>query len=209
MKKRVFAVAVVVLCLALAVGSTVAYFTDNQTAHNVISTGMVGIEVVEQQEQDGVLVDYPKEPITDVMPGSSVSKIVTVKNVGSDGAWIRISVEKSLTMAENAPEKLPEGEKPDLELLKLDCNTEPQKDGYWILEDGWFYYSRPLNPGESTAPLFRSVEFSADMSNAYQGCTAHILVNAQALQSRNNELTEGGRLSQLPGWPASEESTKN
>lgn len=66
---------------------TLAYFTSENTAHNVITSGGVNIEVVEKtQGKDGVLVDFPKEGVRGVMPGSDVSKIVSVKNTGESEA---------------------------------------------------------------------------------------------------------------------------
>ena len=196
-KKKLIAVLVIVLCLSVLGDSTAAYFTARGTAHNVITTGNVDIEVVEQQEKDGVLVDYPVQPITGVMPGATVSKIVTVKNTGSGDAWIRVQLSRSITLSPDAPEALPEGETPDAELLQLKIDETD-----WVEIDGWYYYRKPLPAAASTGALLKEVTFAPEMGNAYQGCTANILVNAQAVQVKNNPLPAGGDYSQIPGWPA-------
>ena len=196
-KKKVLAVLVIVLCLSVLGDVTMAYFTAKDTAHNVITTGNVDVELVEKQDQDGILVDYPSEPIEGVMPGMEVSKIVSVNNVGSGDAWVRIRITRTLEMNPDAPEALPEGEEPDLELIQIDCDEDA-----WVLEGEWYYCRMPVAPGKATAPLFKSVTFAPRMGNAYQGCTASILVEAQAVQVKNNPLPASGKYAAIPGWPA-------
>ena len=84
-----------------------------------------------------------------VMPGSVVSKIVTVENTGSGTAWVRISIEKAIALAEGL-----EGEI-DLDLIRLDLDTE-----HWTEHDGYYYYNAPLAAGETTEPLFTTVTFA-------------------------------------------------
>ena len=195
-KKKVIAVLVIVLCLSVLGDATMAYFTAKDTAHNVITTGNVDIELVEKQNRDGILVDYPSEPISGVMPGTEVSKIVSVRNTGTGDAWVRLRVAKSLTLAANPPEPLPEGQTADPELIRIVFD-----DSQWIKDGEWFYCKEPLPAGKSTTPLFKSVTFAPEMGNAYQGCTANILVDAQAVQVKNNPLPASGNYAEIPGWP--------
>ena len=95
-KRRIFILAVLVICLALAGTGTLAYFTADEQTHNIITSGNVKIDLIEQAKlEDGSLVDYTG-PV-DVMPGTDVSKIVTVKNTGAGDAWIHISVDSAVT----------------------------------------------------------------------------------------------------------------
>lgn len=60
MKKKIAAVAVILSLVSIAAMGTMAYFTDSAVAHNVITSGNIDIEVVEQQRNaDESLVDYP------------------------------------------------------------------------------------------------------------------------------------------------------
>lgn len=69
MKKKILLVTALVICLAIAAAGTLAYFTSEDEAHNVITSGDVTIELVEQTEQeDGTLADFPEEGIRGVMP---------------------------------------------------------------------------------------------------------------------------------------------
>ena len=193
MKKKVFAASVFLLCLAILAGTTMAYFTARDTAHNVITTGNVNIQVVEKQDVDGTLVDYPRAPISGVLPGESVSKIVSVRNTGSGDAWIRVRISKAIDLN---PDYADRGQEADPALIELNVDTE-----HWQEKDGWYYYKDVLDMGRSTEPLFETVTFSSKMNNAYQDCEAGITIEAQAVQSKNNPKPSSGDFSEIPGWP--------
>ena len=55
MKKRFAYCAVLCILLSLVVNSTLAYFTAEDTARNVITSGAVSVEVVEKQLVGGTL----------------------------------------------------------------------------------------------------------------------------------------------------------
>ena len=104
MKRKVLALAVVTICLAIIASGTLAYFTAEETAHNVITSGNINIEIVEKHDDDGdpstELVDFPEEGVSGIMPGCDVSKIVTVKNKeDSNTAWIRVWVNVGISEA--------------------------------------------------------------------------------------------------------------
>lgn len=184
MKKKTVTLALIVALLAICAIGTTAFFTDRGKATNVITTGGVKIDLLETAVKDGELA--PFEDVVGVMPGVEVSKIVEVKNIGESDAYIRISVEKAITLAENR-----EGEV-DLSLVTLDFNTEA-----WTEADGYYYYNSPLKPNETTAPLFTAVSFSADMGNLYQDSSLTVDVTAEATQVANN----GASALTANGWP--------
>lgn len=187
MKKKILSIAVIVFCLAILSGSTIAYFTAEDTARNVITSSGIRIDLVEQQLVDGVIVDYPKEKIP-VMPGEAVSKIVSVKVLEED-AWIRICYKMTVLNAANEPIGAEPGE---LEAL---IQVSPDEEA-WTYRDGWWYCNEAVSRGNSTAPLFEAVEFSGDMGNDYQECTVIIDVYAQAVQVANN----GSSALEAAGW---------
>ena len=101
MKKKLFLSAVLIICAAIAATGTLAYFTAEDTAHNVITSGYIDIELEEWSEppsenNDGV----PFENISGVMPGAEISKIVTVKNIGDAGAYIRVKADLDVIFAD-------------------------------------------------------------------------------------------------------------
>ena len=192
MKKEILLAAAVMICLAVGASGTLAYFTSENTAHNVITSGGVNIEVVEKtQGKDGVLVDFPKEGVRGVMPGSDVSKIVSVKHTGESEAWIRVQVESVIKAADGA----------DLPLTIENVGpvmTYTVGGGWSLGEDGYYYYAKPVAAGETTGILFDTVTFAPEMGNAYQNCTANIEISAQAVQTANN----GKTVLEAKGWPA-------
>ena len=190
MKRKIVVICAIAICLAIASLGTIAYFTAEDTATNVITTGGVDIELKEMADkgQDGLV---PFEDETGVMPGAEISKIVTVKNTGSADAYIRIKLEKSIVLSDEV--EAPEGFTPDASLVSYDLNTAD-----WTEKDGYFYYNNSLKAGEETTPLFTKVSFSVDMDNIYQQSTAKIDVKAYATQVANN----GDSAVEAAGWPA-------
>lgn len=184
MKKKIIAIALIVICASLAAYGTLSYFTYEDTATNVITAGNIQIELQEfTQQPDGTLVPFVN--ISDAMPATDYSKLPLVKNSGKGTAWLKVTISKSITLAEGV-----EGE-PDVSLLGLDINTE-----YWIEQDGYYYYTKPLQPGATTEPLFTTVSFSADMSNIYQHSSCEITITAYAVQAANN----GKTVFEAAGW---------
>ena len=191
MKKRILTVAAIIVCLALLGAGTLAYFTDEATAHNVITSNGIDIEIAEYHlSEKDELEPYPSEPIA-VMPGVSVSKIVQVDNLDAT-AWIRANVTIVVKDAEGVPMNLSADTLASI--IALDYNTEA-----WTAKDGWFYHNEPVAKGDSTESLFETVKFSGpNMTNEYQNCTVEIIVDAQATQHANN----GATALEAAGWPA-------
>ena len=181
MKRKLLIVSVLAILVAVTAAGTLAFFTDTGSAHNVITTGSVDIELNEWADEART---QPFEDQTGVMPGAEVMKIVEIKNTGKNAAYIRVRVESSVYSADK--EQLP------IEPVGLDINT---KD--WTYSKGYYYYNRALKPGEVTEPLFTTVTFDPQMGNEYQNATAWVGVNASAVQSANN----GDDPLAAKGWP--------
>lgn len=193
MKKKIAIGAVLVLCLSMLIYSTIAYFNTADTARNVITAGDIKIELQETAIRDGeeILFEQSQERFN-VMPGQDVSKIVRVKNTGSNPAYIRVEVQKAIALAADSHGDV------DLDLVSLDFDSEKWTLGRTLGNDGYYYYNEPLAPGETTAALFKNVKFDTKMGNMYQGSTATIKVSAQATQVKNN----GDNAIDAKGWPA-------
>ena len=182
MKRKLLILSVLAICIATLAAGTLAYFTSEGKAHNVITTGGVEIAVQEWADEDK---QTPFEDLEGIMPGMTVTKIAEIKNTGASDAWIRVKVEKSI--------KLQGDGTPDTGLVELALNTAD-----WTEKDGYYYYTKVLKPGEVTAPIFTAVTFKPDMGNEYQNATATVDVSAQAVQTANN----GTSALTASGWPA-------
>lgn len=192
MKKRLFLAAVVVFCVAFLASGTVAYFTAEDTAHNVITSGAVNVQIEEWQETEDGLVAYPEEDVC-IMPGSIVSKIVQVKNLDA-GSYIRAKFDLVFTF-----DNIPAGETPptipeNLVTLNIDDENWIRVEG----DDEWWYYNATVEEDGVTEPFFTEVVFSGpEMGNEYQNCTVEVIVQAQAVQAANN----GSSVIEAAGWP--------
>ncbi|MHC5227717.1 BsaA family SipW-dependent biofilm matrix protein [Enterococcus sp. LJL99] len=51
---------------------------------------------------------------------------------------------------------------------------------YWLYEDGYFYYSRPLKPGEDSELLLKNVSLSKTTPNRYKGALYQVQVYMDA-----------------------------
>ena len=171
-KKRILCLALIVCGLAVLASGTAAYFVAEETAYNVITTGILYMELLEETAGGQ---PWPEEGIKNVVPGMTVDKIVRVENEGGVPFFTRISMDQVVIPAEGVEAEL------TFEHISLDLNTEQ-----WIEKDGYYYYYRILEPGEVTEPLFTKVSFAPQMGNEYQSCTVEIKVLAQAVQSANN-----------------------
>lgn len=105
MKKKITAICLCVTMLAIAiVGASLAYFTDTKDATNTFTVGNVKIELIEQQRGENGLVPFEQNkhlyPIVGSAQGAKdeygmptaknyVDKMVTIKNTGSEAAYIR------------------------------------------------------------------------------------------------------------------------
>lgn len=183
MKRKLLILSVLAICVATLAAGTLAYFTAEGKAHNVITTGGVEIAVQEWANEEKT---KPFEDLTGVMPNTTVTKIAEIKNTGAADAWVRVKVEKNIKL---------QGEgTPDTALVELKLNTAD-----WTEKDGYYYYTKALKPGEVTEPIFTAVTFNADMGNEYQNATATVDVSAQAVQTANN----GDTVMDAKGWPNS------
>lgn len=171
-KKRVVCLAGLAICLAILASGTAAYFVAEETAYNVITTGCLHMNLVEETE-DGK--PWPTEGVSDVVPAVEIGKVVYVENKGSVPFFTRIQITKVFYPAEGVETEL------DVGLVRLNLNTED-----WTEQDGFYYYNTILQPGEKTKPLFTKVTFAPEMGNEYMNSKVEITVLAQAVQSANN-----------------------
>lgn len=208
MKRKILAIATLVIFAALLVSGTLAYFTAEDRAVNVITIGSVDIEIVEYAKDGSVISDTSTghvnmpEYFDNVEPGMRLVKLVTIENRGKNTAWIRVKIVDSIISAGGGALSTGVLSYNVNELATITSENEDKYnlDGKWEDGgDGYWYYSEPLEPGE-IAVLFDVVTFDGpSMGNNYQDCETNIKVLAQAVQYEGNE----NRSSE--SWPADPE----
>ena len=83
MKRKLLILSVLAICIASLAAGTIAFFTSEDKAHNVITTGSVEITVQEWADE---AKRVPFVDLEGVLPGASVTKIAEVKNTGASDA---------------------------------------------------------------------------------------------------------------------------
>lgn len=209
MKKKLTVIAAIAIAIALLSAGTLAYFTHQTQADNVIEMGKVKMILNDKTLVDNELIDFPEEGLTDMMPGVPESKIVSVSNT-ADGAeiWVRVKLDCSISAAEEEspvpyalqssqlPLRVGEGEAA-FDVLSLNLNTTD-----WVLHEGWYYYKTSLKANQNTSELFTQVSLHKDTPNEYQSCTVIVNVIAQAVQFANNNAGVDFVSTFPSGWPA-------
>ena len=198
-KRRILAISMSLVIVAiLAIGATLAYFTDTKTATNTFTMGNVNIKLDETNVNDPE-GDRVSQNEYDVYPGAEVEKDPTVHNVGKNGAYIRATVNVSNWMnlcAAYYPdfkETFPnEGYKAALNLLVGDLGegwsvvdveagdvfTIGQFDAKFVLK-----YDSVLASGADTTAMFENVTIPAGIDNANANSFKEIKIVAQAMQA--------------------------
>lgn len=139
--KKLMKIIVPAACLIAAFASfgvTYSYLIANDAKLNEFSVGENDIEIIEEFEAPEELkpgITFPKEP--------------SVRNTGDLPCLVRMRVDFSDSNAE------------DFCVLKYDGNYGVNRTGGWTDKykyvDGYYYYTKILQPGESTPPLFDEV----------------------------------------------------
>ena len=178
MKKKILYIAAILICLSIITGGTYAYYTTTDTARNVISSGSVDVEVIEQQMVDGKPQPYPSQPIR-ILPATRVSKIVSLQSTGQS-AWVRMKYALVVQDAEGKALEIPAEELANAIIIETDSEN-------WTLKEGWWYYHSAIKDDAVTVPLFEEIIFSGPhMDNKYLGCTLDVVITAQAVQQVHN-----------------------
>ena len=150
-KKRIVVLAALICVLAMLATGTYAYFTAEETAYNVITTGKLSMELVETTTGGEA---WPEDGVHGVMPGMVIDKVVTIENNGGVDFYARIAFDKIITDSEGAKDTL------SFDDITLDINTED-----WTEQDGFYYYNTAIKPGVKSAPLATTVTFEPELGN--------------------------------------------
>jgi len=176
----------------LGIGMTVAYFTDIEAAVNSITTGKIEIETNENVE------DLTKRGIG-------------VASAGKSKCYVRMRVDiPNVEYAiggetKKAEIKVPNGNGDELTIdnwnavSQIDTTVQSGgKTAKWVkMEDGFWYLSAPLDPGES-AVLISSITYPGLWENGKlldpmpDGLTADMLtipITSEAVQADNIEVS--------------------
>ena len=171
-KKLILILTSLVCVLALSVGVTLATTISAETnTLNVVTFGNVHVD----------LVDIYTKPDHGVSPGETIPKIVSATNTGKNTSYVRISADKAWFDPDTDTELDRIQYDPDYIILNI---KDPD---LWVLgTDGYYYYQKPLEPGETAENLIESFSLPADWNmEGYYNLNGHITVKAEAIQYDN------------------------
>lgn len=183
-KLQLFVLSVCAIIVTVLSYGTLAYYSVTGTATNVVTSGNIKL-AIHETTADGT--PYPDDAVI-VIPGQTVSKIVAVENVCGHPFYLRVKLVNAIdkTTVE------------DDGCLDIDID----ETAWTVREDGYIYYNKVLNPGETTEPVFREVRIIGDkVDNSYIGKVLSLTVNAYAVQQENNPADHPW---DAAGWPYDE-----
>lgn len=167
-KRKILTLAMALSMIAiLAVGATIAYFTDTDNATNTFTVGNVDITLTEPNWDAQGSEDAPE-----VYPGEALAKDPTVTNDGANPCFVRISVTGWDCLA------------PAGEITYRTDYVDGALGTDWVKHtDGYYYYHKVLAVGATTDALFDQIVMPKDLTNGYDGSYS-IVVNAEAVQAQ-------------------------
>ena len=180
MKNRRMGLSIAAASLAgvLAMGATLAYFTDKDSASNVFTMGKVGIDLVEDTKE-GEPVEITDSGIHygGIVPGDEVSKIANVVvDSDSEDAYIRVMVTADSGSKELSAYMT--------ELTDQIRNTVAEDEKWTLKSDGYLYYSDIVSADE-VINIFDTVSIPASWGNEIAGETFNVNITAYAVQADN------------------------
>ena len=128
------------LCLMM-VGVTAGFLVSTDSALNRLSSG---------HNTAGIVESYA--PPSSFAKGDEITKEVKVKNEGSVPCYVRVFAEISSPEAREA--------------VDVDYSTSDWSK----MSDGYYYYSRVLNAGEESSPLFTTLTAKENVSDFEMIC---------------------------------------
>ena len=166
MKKKIVMICLVVALLLLAAGGTLAYFTDTAEKENTFTVGNVEILLEEPGwEETG------SEEAENVYPGQALAKDPMVTNEGNNPCFVKVAVEGLECLQPNGMITYRTGDRDGV--LGAD----------WVQYENYFYYTKVLEPGESTTPLFEQIVIPTEVTTG-DGVKKSVYVKAYAVQAQ-------------------------
>jgi len=181
-KIKILVVAIVAILVTFINTSTLAFYQTIGTATNVVTSGNIRFFIRETTDQG---TEFPREGVF-IVPGDVVSKKVQIESDCDHPFYLRVKI------LYDVDSKV----LPSEECFKLNINEK-----HWYYKDGWYYFDGIVDPYDTTPYVFSHVEIiGSKVDNNYLGKTLTLTVDAQAVQSQNNPLTDG-KVHTANGWP--------
>ena len=213
-KALITTVSALALVAIVGVGSTLAYFTDNDTEQNTVTFGHVDIKLDEPEFSK----NHKENTIEHVTPNQTIEKDPTITAVaGSEKMYLRVRIDLTggITDMPDFPiqQDLVRGdlqeENQDEDQPITNSHMEALIEGInfdrelWVYNpsDGYYYYQNVVEKSEDdqTIPVFTKVKIPELWGNEVANMTFGIDVTAEAIQADNFTPTRNEK-NQIIGW---------
>lgn len=183
-KKRLAVAGLSVGLVAVAgIGATLAYFTDQDAATNVVEMGHVDIELEEPQFSE----NHENNTISNVVPNQKITKDPTITVVkGSEDCYLRAQVTTTGLTTEQTQQILE--------------TTNVNSD--WVIgTDGYLYFQSKVEATDASKDvvLFDTVTIPAAWGNEVADLKFEINILAEAIQADYFEPMRN-ELGEIVGW---------
>ncbi len=164
MKKKILVSALALAMISiLTIGGSLAYFTSEGKANNVLTVGSVKINVIEPNGSKKT--DHELEG---VYPGQMISKDPTIENIGKNPCLVRVKVDMPV-----------DG------IIYSTNGVDHALGENWVDGlDGFFYFLLPMEASEKTTAVFDQVTIPDSLTNNDSGKSYQLVVNAYAVQAQ-------------------------
>ncbi len=196
-RKLLTAVVLMVLIGAIGVGATLAYFTDNDVAQNVLTLGHVDIDLDEPNYEGD-------EEYENIVPGDVIIKDPTITlDEDSEDAYLRVKMEidiKKLVFAVSSNEVVGEIDldpQVKADAIKdimdgaagtLGLAAQIESNNWFYNEtDGYYYFNEKMTQDNNQAVFFTQVELPVTWGNEMAETVIRLDVYAEAIQADNYE----------------------
>lgn len=147
MTLSMLAVVALLVTVVLGIGGTLAIVVN--TLNHDENYGYLDAKLVQT---------WGDKPETAVYPGFTTERTAAAKNVGSEDMYVRIRLDRFWANSETLERETSDAYNTDFIEVGFD-DTEK-----WVLsDDGWYYYSDVIAPGEQSTSLLSSVGISKDV----------------------------------------------
>ena len=193
-RKKIVTLILALACIAAAAGGSIAYFTTERMTTSTVSAGSVKLRALLLEEKAGQR--RAADAQVELLPGESCSRIAAAENIGKANVWVRARVEIIFSPAAGAARTYVLGANGSADGLDT-VRAAGLNEADWTYKDGYWYYGKPLAPGETTAALFTGVSFDGAMNNDHESGSIKLDIDMQATQTAHN----GESAQEAGGWP--------
>ncbi|MDR1604187.1 MAG: SipW-dependent-type signal peptide-containing protein [Gracilibacteraceae bacterium] len=184
-KKFTLILSAVTLCALIAVGGTLAYFTDSLRAANTVSMGTVelNLDISIDLAAGGQGLD-PDQPYK-LLPGQSTEQVIRLNNPNDPHnvpIYVRVQMDKRWEAAGAPGVAAPNAAESFITITDGYANGDPLPSE-WFYSNGYYYYQDilPVNAYAVELPCVIAVSTLTD--GAYSDLNGVVAVKAYAVQS--------------------------